>query len=173
MWFICFTNGLTWGQRCGATLQVTRSGSLTEAASFQLLSVLVRKSPSLSISVRQTLLSECKFCKSSPGSVSWSLWSFMQLFQPTEPGNNVTGLLQNKTAQNRSTREEGGEDDIWFTPKWVCSHAVDSVGPPCRDGLGAAHPVCCQSYWPSWRDGPSEVLPSLGTHWSSGQGDTC
>lgn len=67
-------------------------------------------------------------------------------------------------------RIEKSRDDICFTPKWVCSHVVDSVRTPRGDRLGAAHPVCCQSYWPSWHDGPSEVLP---THWSSGQRDTC
>lgn len=50
--------------------------------------------------------------------------------------------------------------------------APSSASPlPVRD-LEAAHPVCCQSYWSFWHDGPSEVPPRLGTHQSRGQGDT-
>ncbi len=83
------------------------------------------------------------------------------------------GLLQKAQKLQRKpfgTNVDGGKnekswDDICFTPKWVCSHAVNSIHPhPPSDGLGAAHPVCCHSYWPSWHNGPSEVLPRLGTH---------
>ena len=56
-------------------------------------------------------------------------------------------------------------DDICFTPKWACSHAVDSFhhrSLVVTDLEQAGH-VRCQSYRPSLaRLGPSEVLPGPG-----------
>lgn len=49
--------------------------------------------------------------------------------------------------------------------------SIRPAPPPLSDRIGAAHPVCCQSYWASWCDGLSEALPRLGMYSSSGQGN--
>lgn len=90
-------------------------------------------------------------------------------------------------------RNEKSRDDICFTPKRVCSHAVDlapkppppAPAPPPPPpphpamGLERAHPVCCQSYLsvlaprlPTLHPvrGPSKTWEG-GESW--GQGDTC
>lgn len=86
-----------------------------------------------------------------------------------------TGLLQKKAQCKPFGRNmDGGRNekswnDICFTPKWVCSHAVDSLNP---------------SQWWTWSSPPC-LLPvilaflanmmalRLQMHYSSGQWDTC